>query len=276
MFYRKSVFEQYGYAEPKTLDEFKTPLATQMRKDGLVPIAFGDKDGWPAMGTFDQLEPAGQRLPVPRRPDGRQGGLEQREGQDGLRHLGGAAALPPARLPGSHLAGGRAGAQQKKAGIYLLGSFVAQQFAKGAEQEDLDFFNFPEIDSTTSARTRSRRRSTGLHDRPSGPRTRPAPRSCSATLGSAEAAEHRRQGRPQRHRDQRQGRHGAYTVAAEEVGRVRRRRRQHRAVPGPRHPPRLRLDGDDPGDPDLPAATRTTSTVSVKSIEKQKKRIFAS
>ena len=26
-----------------------------MKKDGLVPIAFADKDGWPAMGTFDQL-----------------------------------------------------------------------------------------------------------------------------------------------------------------------------------------------------------------------------
>ncbi|MEO5981788.1 MAG: ABC transporter substrate-binding protein, partial [Pedococcus sp.] len=54
VFYRKSVFDKYGYTEPKTLDEFKT-LGTQMKKDGLVPIAFGDKDGWPAMGTFDQL-----------------------------------------------------------------------------------------------------------------------------------------------------------------------------------------------------------------------------
>ena len=30
-------------------------LCKQMKKDGLVPIAFGDKDGWPAMGTFDIL-----------------------------------------------------------------------------------------------------------------------------------------------------------------------------------------------------------------------------
>src|SRR6478609_1954604 len=54
VFYRKSVFAKFGYQPPKTLDEFKT-LGAQMRKDGLVPIAFGDKDGWPAMGTFDQL-----------------------------------------------------------------------------------------------------------------------------------------------------------------------------------------------------------------------------
>jgi multiple sugar transport system substrate-binding protein len=26
-----------------------------MQADDLVPIAFADKDGWPAMGTFDQL-----------------------------------------------------------------------------------------------------------------------------------------------------------------------------------------------------------------------------
>ena len=26
-----------------------------MKSDGLIPIAFADKDGWPAMGTFDSL-----------------------------------------------------------------------------------------------------------------------------------------------------------------------------------------------------------------------------
>ena len=35
MFYRKSVFQQHGYQEPKTLDEFKA-LGAQMKKDGLV------------------------------------------------------------------------------------------------------------------------------------------------------------------------------------------------------------------------------------------------
>ena len=50
--------------------------------------------------------------------------------------------------------------QQKKAGMYLLGTFVGQQFTKGADQDDLDFFAFPEIDSDASAPTRSTRRST--------------------------------------------------------------------------------------------------------------------
>ena len=51
VFYRKSVFQEKGYEVPKTLDDLNA-LGAQMKKDGLAPIAFGDKDGWPAMGTF--------------------------------------------------------------------------------------------------------------------------------------------------------------------------------------------------------------------------------
>ncbi|HYJ76506.1 MAG TPA: extracellular solute-binding protein, partial [Kineosporiaceae bacterium] len=54
VFYRKSVWQKYGYEVPKTLDDL-TALAQKMKSDGLVPIAFADKDGWPAMGTFDVL-----------------------------------------------------------------------------------------------------------------------------------------------------------------------------------------------------------------------------
>src|SRR5512143_3381293 len=46
VFYRKSVFADKGYTPPTTLDEFKT-LAAKMKSDGLIPMAFGDKDGWP-------------------------------------------------------------------------------------------------------------------------------------------------------------------------------------------------------------------------------------
>ena len=54
VFYRKSVFADKKYDIPKTWDELKA-LCTKMQTDGLTPIAFGDKDGWPAMGTFDIL-----------------------------------------------------------------------------------------------------------------------------------------------------------------------------------------------------------------------------
>ncbi len=40
---------------PATYDELLV-LARRMAADGLVPFAFGDKDGWPAMGWFDILD----------------------------------------------------------------------------------------------------------------------------------------------------------------------------------------------------------------------------
>ena len=52
--YRKSVFADKGYTVPTTWDEF-IALADKMKTDGLIPLAFADIDGWPAMGTFDIL-----------------------------------------------------------------------------------------------------------------------------------------------------------------------------------------------------------------------------
>jgi len=54
VFYNKSTFASKGYSVPTTWDQF-TALAKQMKKDGLIPIAFADKDLWPALGTFDIL-----------------------------------------------------------------------------------------------------------------------------------------------------------------------------------------------------------------------------
>lgn len=52
MCYRESVWDQKGYTVPTTWDEL-VALANKMKSDGITPIAIGDKDGWPAMGTFD-------------------------------------------------------------------------------------------------------------------------------------------------------------------------------------------------------------------------------
>ena len=52
VYYVPSLWKSKGYTVPTTLDEMKT-LAAKMKKDGLVPIGLGDKDGWPAMGHFD-------------------------------------------------------------------------------------------------------------------------------------------------------------------------------------------------------------------------------
>lgn len=146
IFYRPSVFKAKGYTVPKTLDELKT-LGDKMKKDGLIPIAFGDKDGWPAMGTFDQLNlrQNGYDFHI-----SLMAGKEAWDGDKVKNVFKLWASLLPYHQPDSLGRTWQEAAQalqQKKAGMYLLGLFVSQQFAPN-EQSDLDFFKFPEVDST--------------------------------------------------------------------------------------------------------------------------------
>jgi multiple sugar transport system substrate-binding protein len=55
VFYRKSVWTAKNYQIPADWTSFLA-LCKQMQTDSLTPIAFSDKDGWPAMGTFDILD----------------------------------------------------------------------------------------------------------------------------------------------------------------------------------------------------------------------------
>ena len=144
LFYRKSVWEEKGYQEPKTLDELVT-LAKQMQTDGLIPIAFADKDGWPAMGTFDQLN---------LRINGYQFHVDLMAGKEAWDSAEVKKVFDTWRglLPyhqedalGREWQEAAQALQKKQAGMYLLGMFVGEQFPE-KEREDLDFFTFPEID----------------------------------------------------------------------------------------------------------------------------------
>ncbi|MEV0806910.1 ABC transporter substrate-binding protein [Micromonospora sp. NPDC050200] len=150
VFYRRSVWQQRGYQVPKTLDELNT-LGAQMKKDGLNPIAFADKDGWPAMGTFDILN---------LRINGYQFHIDLMAGKeawtsDKVKKVfdtwNGLLPLHQADSLGRTWQEAAQSLQQKKSGMYLLGLFVAQQFSND-EQDDLDFFTFPEIDPTIGAK----------------------------------------------------------------------------------------------------------------------------
>jgi len=149
VFYRKSVWKKYGYVEPKTLDEF-VALCKQMQKDGLDPIAFADKDGWPAMGTFDILN---------MRVNGYQYHVDLMAGKGAWNDPKVAKVFDTwtSLLPyhqkdslGRTWQEAAQSLQKKKSGMYFLGLFVAQQFS-AEEQDDIDFFNFPEVDSTIGA-----------------------------------------------------------------------------------------------------------------------------
>ncbi|MFI9590720.1 ABC transporter substrate-binding protein [Nonomuraea sp. NPDC052265] len=143
VFYRKSLWRAKGYEPPRTLDEF-TALARRMKADGLIPIAFADKDGWPAMGTFDilNMRTNGYDFHISLMA-GKESWTDPRVKQVFDTWRGLMEYHQPAALGRTWQEAGQSLAQ-KKTGMILLGMFVAQQFPE-ADRDDLDFFTFPEI-----------------------------------------------------------------------------------------------------------------------------------
>jgi multiple sugar transport system substrate-binding protein len=143
VFYRKSVFAEKGYQVPTTLDQM-TALAQQMQTDGLIPIAFGDKDGWPAMGTFDVLN---MRINGFDYHINLMAGEESWDSPEVKSVFDTWRSLLPYHQPdplGRTWQEAAQSLQQKTSGMYLLGTFVNEQFPD--DEEDLDFFTFPEVD----------------------------------------------------------------------------------------------------------------------------------
>ncbi len=146
IFYRKSLFKDKGYQIPRTLDQLKA-LCDQMKKDGITPFAFADKQGWPAMGTFDILN---------MRINGYDFHISLMAGKESwtdpkVKQVFQAwQSLLPYHQEGALGRTWEDAAQSlvaKKSGMYLLGSFVGQQFTNPADHDDLDFFPYPEINS---------------------------------------------------------------------------------------------------------------------------------
>jgi len=140
--YRKSFFQEKGYTIPKTLDEFKT-LAEKMKSDGLIPLAFGDKDGWPAMGTFDILN---MRLNGYDFHVNLMAGKEKWTDPKVKAVFQKWAELLPYFDPQPLGKTWQEAAQDmlnKKAGMYFLGTFAGEQATDPAVHDDLDFFPFP-------------------------------------------------------------------------------------------------------------------------------------
>jgi multiple sugar transport system substrate-binding protein len=143
VFYRKSVFQQRGYTPAKTWDEYKA-LAAKMKADGL-PVAIGQKDGWPAMGTFDYLN---MRLNGYDFHISLMNGKEDWTNAKVKKVFDTWKSIMPyyqeAPTGRTWQEAGNAVAN-KQAGMYVLGMFVGAQF-KPEDLGDLDYFLFPEID----------------------------------------------------------------------------------------------------------------------------------
>ncbi|NYE95593.1 multiple sugar transport system substrate-binding protein [Psychromicrobium silvestre] len=143
-FYRKSLWQAKGYAEPKTFDELKALCAT-MKKDGLIPIGFADKDGWPAMGTFDYINMRLNGFQFHTDLCAHKESWDQKKVSDVFDTW--KALLPyqdPAAL-GQTWQDAAGALAAKKTGMYLLGSFLTQQFTDPAILADIEFLPFPSI-----------------------------------------------------------------------------------------------------------------------------------
>jgi multiple sugar transport system substrate-binding protein len=146
VFYNKSTFSKNGYAVPTTWDAF-VALCKQMQKDGLTPLAFAEKDGWPALGTFDILN---------LRINGYEYHIKLMKHQVPWTDKGVTAVFDQWRELMPYLQKGANGRiwedaakllENKKAGMMFQGSNqVAANYA-AANLDDLDFFPYPTINT---------------------------------------------------------------------------------------------------------------------------------
>ncbi|MGA8118009.1 MAG: extracellular solute-binding protein [Actinocatenispora sp.] len=144
IFYRPSLFSDKGYEIPKTLDDLMA-LCKKMKKDGLTPFALGEKDGWPAMGTFDQLN---------MRTNGYDFHISLMDGKESwtdpkVKQVFStwASLLPYCQQGANGRTWQEAGqsVQQKQSAMLVCGSGQITQQFQGADAKDLDFFPYPEI-----------------------------------------------------------------------------------------------------------------------------------
>jgi multiple sugar transport system substrate-binding protein len=142
--YRKSVWDEAGYKPAATWDEFKT-LLDQIKSDGIVPIAFADKDGWPAQGTFDILN---------MRQNGYKFHIDLMAGNEKWTDAKVTKVFEVWRELIPYYQTGALGRTWQDgalswisgdAAMYFLGTFAGQQAQTDEEKADLDFFTFPTL-----------------------------------------------------------------------------------------------------------------------------------
>ena len=148
--YRKSLFADKGYTIPTTKDEL-IALATKMKADGLVPFAYANDGKWPVQGTFDILN---------LRLNGYQFHVDLLAGKKDWTsaEVKNVFKTWTELLPfhqenpnGRTWQEAATSLEKKEAGMFLLGTFVAQNSTDQAYLDDLDFFNYPEFDAKIGA-----------------------------------------------------------------------------------------------------------------------------
>ena len=148
MNYSKPVFEENGFSEPTDWDGLMS-LAEDMAAKGITPIGAANDGKWPQMGTFDalNLRTNGYDFHVDL-----MGGKESWTDERVKNVFTNWEALLPFYQEGAN---GRTWQESAldmmdgRVGMYLLGTFAAS--ADDRLLDEMDFFNFPEIDSDIGA-----------------------------------------------------------------------------------------------------------------------------
>ena len=148
VFYLKSTFEKGGYEPPTTLDELTT-LMKKMQGDGITPFAFADKDGWPAMGTFDILNMRINGYDFHMQLMAGEAEWDSSEVAQVFDTWRGLLPYHQADPLGRTWQEAATSLGKAECGMYLLGTFVVDGIPD--QEDDLDFFTFPELDSSIGA-----------------------------------------------------------------------------------------------------------------------------
>ena len=159
VFFRKSVWEENGYEVPTTFDEMNT-LAATMQDDGLIPFAFADKDGWPAMGTFDILNMRINGYDFHVSLMAGEESWESDQVKDVFDTWRGILPLHQPDSLGPDVAGGRPGARRQGGGDVPARHVRVRAVPRGGASRTSTSSTTPSS-TPTSARVRSTRRSTG-------------------------------------------------------------------------------------------------------------------
>ena len=148
--YRKSLFADKGYKVPTTKNEL-IALATKMKADGLVPFAYANDEKWQVQGTFDILN---MRL------NGYQFHVDLLSGKESwtsdkvknvFKTWTDLLPFHQENPNGRKWQEAATALEKKEAGMYYLGTFISSNSKDQAYLDDLDFFNFPEMDAAIGA-----------------------------------------------------------------------------------------------------------------------------
>ena len=146
VFYNKSTFTQKGYAVPATWDDLMT-LVKKMKKDGLVPFAFADKDLWPALGMFDILNLRVNGYDYHIKLMHNQASYTDSQVTDVFSHWSELMPYLQNGAAGRIWEDGSKTLEAKQAGMMFQGTnqIASQYVTDGKSLSDLSFFQFPAI-----------------------------------------------------------------------------------------------------------------------------------